>query len=256
MRLPIDVPALARAAADRGWTSGRRVAFDEGAALHHLLGETFGPAALQPFRLMVAPRMRRGTLYAYAEADAEELRRIAREVGAPEALAALDAARLEEKAMPDVWTPGRRLGFDVRLRPVVRLASEVAPPADRQGGRRHGFRKGAEVDAFLAAALDDPDRAAMANAGRTREEVYCEWLNARLGEAADVERAILAVFRRTLAARGGKAREGPDATLHGTLVVRDSDAFADRLRRGIGRHKAYGYGMLLLRPPQAASPGD
>lgn len=64
VRLPVDLAALARAAGDRGWTRGRRTAFDEGAALHHLLGETCGPGVLQPFRLMVAPRARQGRLYA------------------------------------------------------------------------------------------------------------------------------------------------------------------------------------------------
>lgn len=30
------------------------------------MAEVFGPAALQPFRLLVAPRAQTGTLYAYA----------------------------------------------------------------------------------------------------------------------------------------------------------------------------------------------
>ena len=48
---------------------------DEGLALHHLLGEAFGTAILQPFRLMVAPRASKGTVYAYSSLDADELRR-------------------------------------------------------------------------------------------------------------------------------------------------------------------------------------
>ena len=56
---PLISLALARAA--RGGADGPAVAapaFDEGRALHHLLGEAFGPGALQPFRLVVAPRAR------------------------------------------------------------------------------------------------------------------------------------------------------------------------------------------------------
>jgi CRISPR system Cascade subunit CasE len=41
---------------------------------------------------------------------------------------------------------------------------------------------------------------------------------------------------------------GPDATFTGVLQVRDPDAFAGLLARGIGRHRAFGFGMLLLRP--------
>ena len=46
--------------------------------------------------------------------------------------------------------------------------------------------------------------------------------------------------------------EGPDATVHGTMTVTDPTAFARLLAHGVGRHRAYGYGMLLLRPPGAA----
>ena len=62
------------------WAGGRKLGaqYDEGLALHHLLGETFGPAVLQPFRLLVAPRAQDGTLYAYAAMDAGALRQKAR----------------------------------------------------------------------------------------------------------------------------------------------------------------------------------
>jgi len=255
-RLPVDLPALARAAGERGWTRGRRAAFDEGRALHHLLGEAFGPGALQPFRLVVAPRARSGTLWAYTEADANALRETAAPVALSEAAeAALPLAHLTTKPMPDIAAPGRRLGFDIRLRPVVRLASAIAAPADRVGSRQQGFKAGAEVDAFLAVALRDPDRSAMRKSGRRREEVYMSWFADRVGAAAEVEEVRLSAFRRSLAAHEhGRGTDGPDATLHGTLIVRDRDEFADRLRRGVGRHKAYGYGMLLLRPPRRPVP--
>jgi CRISPR system Cascade subunit CasE len=44
------------------------------------------------------------------------------------------------------------------------------------------------------------------------------------------------------------ASEGPDATIHGELTVTNSEAFGRLLATGVGRHSAYGYGMLLLRP--------
>jgi CRISPR system Cascade subunit CasE len=46
-----------------------------------------------------------------------------------------------------------------------------------------------------------------------------------------------------------RTHEKPDVTLRGRLSITDSAAFADLLRRGVGRHKAFGFGMLLLRPP-------
>ena len=49
---------------------------------------------------------------------------------------------------------------------------------------------------------------------------------------------------------GVKGEQGgsPDATLQGTLAVVDSGAFQALLARGVGRHRAFGFGMLLLRP--------
>ena len=40
-----------------------------------------------------------------------------------------------------------------------------------------------------------------------------------------------------------------DAVLRGVLSITNPRAFAELLARGIGRHRSYGYGMLLLRPP-------
>ena len=252
--LPVDLNALAAAAGDRGWTKGRSQAFDEGAALHHLLAETFGPRALQPFRLLVAPRQRRARLYAYTQEEPAMVLETAQSAAVPEVVEALPLGEMRSREMPATWAAGRRLGFDLRLRPVVRLATAIPPPTDRTGRRHHGFAKGSEVDAFLARALREPDRDALIVAGETRERVYRAWLQDRVGERATLEDARLAAFRRTLTQRGGRAVEQPDAVLHGTLVVEQPDAFMAMLANGVGRHKAYGFGMLLLRPPGAPVP--
>ena len=44
---------------------------------------------------------------------------------------------------------------------------------------------------------------------------------------------------------------GPDVVLKGRLQVDDSDAFTQLLRRGIGRHRAFGFGMVLLKPARS-----
>ena len=89
---------------------------------------------------------------------------------------------------------------------------------------------------------------------RKREQVYAEWLSAKMtrsgGASLDVEATKLVSFQRTQSVRKLHTRhsEGPDAVMRGTLTVADPAAFAALLARGIGRHRAYGYGMLLLRP--------
>ncbi|RDW11761.1 type I-E CRISPR-associated protein Cas6/Cse3/CasE, partial [Paracoccus thiocyanatus] len=102
-----------------------------------------------------------------------------------------------------------------------------------------------EIDAFLAEAL-------RSGSARPREAVYLDWLAARLAPAARLERenSRLHAFQRSAINRNGRALDGPDAIIHGTLSVTDPAGFADLLARGIGRHRSYGYGMLLLRPPQ------
>ena len=39
--------------------------------------------------------------------------------------------------------------------------------------------------------------------------------------------------------------------MRGILTITDAAAFSNLLARGVGRHRAYGYGMLLLRPARA-----
>lgn len=219
-------------------------ALDLGDAFHGLLRAAFGPQAPQPFRYIDE----RQGLLAYTTMDA---RAIEAQVALADPLAADtlglsasgqgDGYRL--RAFPDRWREGQVLGFEVRVRPTVRSA---------QG----------ECDAFLhAAALAD-------GAPLQRDAVYGEWLRSQLGaregsprqvwqdavEVLDVRLAafrLLPVVRRTQGV-GGKPRkarpvQGPDAVLSGTLRVRDSAAFACLLARGIGRHRAFGFGMLLLR---------
>lgn len=242
---PLDTNRLARWAGTRGWVQrkGQHITFDEGRALHHLITETLGAGVFKAFRLLVASRKTVGNLYAYSPLNAEELRSAAATHALPEHLAVLRAERIESKPMPSNWRAGQQLGFDVRIRPVRRLRTELTSPHGR-------FREGAEVDAFLVHALRRSPNAV--DAAHKRESVYLEWLAEQLAPTATLvrEHSRLARFRRVRVARtAGQGPEGPDATIHGDLIVADPSRFSALLARGAGRHRAYGYGMLLLRPP-------
>jgi len=242
IRLRVNMRALHRFGVTRGF--GKAGGLDEGATLHHLLGESFGPGALQPFRLLVARGERSGTLYGYSLQSDQVLRDMAETVAPPEALEALDIGALAALPRPThLFTVGKRLGFDVKLRPTVRLRKPVG-----------GARAGAERDAFQAEAeRDHPDqRSTMKKSERGRADVYIDWLAARLGKAATLECGAtrLASFQRVRSLRGGKVIEDPEAIIHGTLRITDPVVFLDLMKRGVGRHRAYGYGMVLLRPPQ------
>ena len=270
LRVHVDLNALARYADDRSWTKRTRdgresdAGFDEGRALHHVLDESFGPGTLRPFRLMAPRDKTLGSIYAYTTQTEAGIRDAVSAAAPPEAARILGLDRFEFKAMPTAWTTGRRLGFDVRIRAIVRIKGELPNP-------RHPskpYKSGSELDAFFVEALrkfpgsrpvmidGEATPSGMLEAGRTREAVYRDWLAARFGAAAtlDPEQSTMQKFHRSRIARAGGSLEGPDVVFHGTLTITDPVAFAGLLANGIGRHKAYGYGMLLLRHPERRAP--
>lgn len=208
---------------------------DVGYLIHCASGELFRDAAPAPFRF---EDLGRGALriLAYSDRAADELERSARDA-TPDARDRLPAPRVEGRRMPREWKVGGRLAFEVRACPVVRKSSE---------GPQH--RKGAEVDAFLA-------RCWTTEGPVSREAVYTEWLAGELGRrGARLRLTTMRAFRRErfirrdhAQARTSHVAERPDALLAGELEVTDSAAFSALLRRGIGRHRAFGFGMLLLR---------
>lgn len=223
-----------------------RQASDLGDALHGLLRAAFGDAAPQPFRYLDE----RQGLLAYTPMDAAAM---AAQVALADPLAAqtlgLGANSHHEgyrlRPFPTQWAAGQVLGFEVRVRPTVRAA------------------KG-EQDAFLHAV------ALAQGATLQREAIYARWLREHLApssglsrepwqgavELLDVQLSAfqrLAIVRRAQAMAGERRRaraiEGPDALLKGRLRVTDPVAFAHLLARGVGRHRAFGFGMLLLNRP-------
>lgn len=206
---------------------------DLGYALHTLLAAAFGVIAPKPFRYFDDAR----GLLAYTTHDADSLQ-LAAQTAAPDVHAVLGLERFATRSFPTEWSVGRRLAFELRVRPVLRT------------------HEGRERDVFLA----EIDKRGMPEGELSREAVYADWLARELarGGAAKVERLRLDGFRLAASLRKsdvsegkrpGKRVAGPDALFSGELTVHDSTGFAALLARGIGRHRAFGFGMLLLRPP-------
>ncbi|MFG1478962.1 type I-E CRISPR-associated protein Cas6/Cse3/CasE [Xanthobacter sp. V4C-4] len=135
---------------------------DEGYAWHALLTAAFGrDLAPKPFRVL-GRRGRAPQLLAYSAHDGATLAAHADAFCDPLAHQALNIATLAGKPMP-AFAAGRRLGFEVRVRPVVRT--------DGPGGRDSV----AERDAYAAAC-------ARAGAGPRPDpaDVFADWTQARL----------------------------------------------------------------------------
>ncbi|MFO0601597.1 MAG: type I-E CRISPR-associated protein Cas6/Cse3/CasE [Polyangiales bacterium] len=220
---------------------------DTGYFVHCVLGELFGDGSLKPFKITTSegPTV---DLLGYTTRSHEALRRHAQEFADPAIHALCRWEGLASKELPDRWEAGRALDFEVRASPTVRTHHGV------EGGARH--EKGREVDAYVATQW----RPSGGGERPTREAVYREWFaqhferhaGARLVhvEVAGYQRATL--LRRTQGeSRKGHFSERPDVTFTGTLEVIDPADFDALLRRGVGRHRAFGFGMLLLRPARA-----
>jgi CRISPR system Cascade subunit CasE len=66
----------------------------------------------------------------------------------------------------------------------------------------------------------------------------------------EAQRRSILVRRTHGTARRSHLTERPDVLFGGTIEVTDAQAFPQLLERGVGRHRAFGFGMMLLRPPR------
>lgn len=234
--LPVDPVALAAFAVAEELSDD-----DSGYALHTALRRRFGSAAPQPFRLLGAEGS--STLLGYVP-DAQALDEAA---GLPAVDPMIDRIFPQApqcKPMPATWRRGQRLAFEVRARPLVRYGARARAARAAAGKRGAGER-----DAFLAAIESAP-----AEQHVDRELVYRQWLDGTVRGAADLSSVRVAAMRRLRVRRSvhtpGETTvfEGYDVVFRGVLEVQEPDAFMRLLARGVGRHAAFGFGMLLLRP--------
>ena len=215
---------------------------DEGYLMHCLLRELWQQQAPMPFVLRGRGRVL--DVWGYSRVDAATLVDHARAFGDPSLLAAIaDLDAIDSKVMP-CFAAERRLGFLLRACPVVRLARAT-----------HEHRAGAEVDAFLARCF-----AASEDGPESRESVYTEWLTEKVDHpeitGVKLDRVRVAsmarerLLRRTHGTpRTASALERPVVRFEGDLVVQDGQRFQAWLAHGVGRHRAFGFGAVMLVPP-------
>ena len=231
IHFPVDAAAFGRWSGRRALTIGG--AFDPGHACHVLLSALFGKAAFQPFRLF-APQRGDWSIYGVSQQSLEELQATANMVAPPEMLGILDMVGARSKTLPESFAQGLRIGFDITMSPTRRKGSS-------------------ERDAFTCEALhrfpESPD--GMRNAGIGREDVYRKWFAEKILGAADLEIFRMVSYQRRVMIRSGSKVHGPEAIFQGTLRVLDPVAFGAIVHAGLGRGRAYGYGLMLLRPADA-----
>lgn len=228
VRIPVDMQALRTYAVLTGTND------DEGSyALHHAMRRVWGDVAPQPFHpTFDGPEP---NVVGYVASDARMTRRTVQE----EALRVFGEP--ERKNLPFPLASGDRHSFRIRVRPLVRYGRDVADRIEKETGRRPP----SEMDAVQAETMRT-GRQADASA------VTRSWIERRFGEAASIEAFTLhdyahqRVSRPTHGPAGMRSIAGSTAIVTGTLRIEDEERFRAIVARGVGRHAAFGYGMLML----------
>ena len=281
VKLPVNQREFTSWALDRGYLSvpradgrGRPKEADIGYALHSVLSTLFGAHAPRPFAVpeINGHRQRSKTagpgrscidLLGYTDAPLDTLRTLA-ELADDELQNTINWDGAKCRPMPQRWPKNIRLRFDLRACPVRRLRHQLTTAPQARKLPERTFEANSEIDEYHAAVIQARD------AGKTlptQPEAYKGWLGRRFapqpGEpqtAALVENSTsIKAYRTTRLLRRAAAadKQGssqwltrPEVLFSGLLEIIEPDAFPELLRRGVGRHCAFGFGMLLLGPPR------
>ncbi len=207
---------------------------DLGYAIHQALTETFGAAAPKPFHFF---ETRDFKLLAYSRYTVSQLidfglQQKQKAKGWELSSAALNFPAMEAVPLRRPCVLGDRYHFAVRTRPVTRISH----------AKERGLSR--ECDVFLHAIAHKT-----AEAWLDRQTVYLSWFGEQVANAgAKVGEVRIRSMKRTQVYRkGAPSLDGPDVTFTGTLEISDAEMFSQFVARGIGRHRAFGFGMLLLR---------
>lgn len=224
LRIPVQPPKLLQFATQHGV-----VQEDEtmGYVLHAWLTALFGEKAPKPFRYFE----RRNEVLAYSSHHAALMLEHAQAFASPQAWNALDVDNFMSKPMPAVWSAGQKLRMEV-----------LTCPVSRQGST--------EKDVYLRALDRHGDLAP------TRTQVYHDWFTAQTKDALQFEylevQGMKTRGRLLRRARSNGNRlmtiERPQILFSAAAIIGDTERFSALLARGMGRHRAFGFGMILLAP--------
>lgn len=229
VHLEIKTPSLV------SWArNNRHTLADKEYLVHTAMRITFGEKAPQPFEVFDNGN-RTLKVLGYSDSSEMELVEEMNLTAEPLLMQTIPPKAIRSKSMPDSWHEGRTFGFRVRCCPVSRRSDEKGHIVER--------------DVFLAACERSPEEQI------DRETVYSEWFMERIApfkgaEILDIHMKAfrLREFRRRDSKRKLQNLTRPETIFDGVLKVVDSQGFGAMLREGIGRHKAFGFGAIFLRP--------
>lgn len=241
------------------WGHSVRLGGDAGYLFHAASRKIFGELGPQPFLI----QSEHGRVLGYTAASEEQLRNCINLYSALDSPVLLQALRLPPaccKSMPERWISGQQYRYSVFCRPTARNDKIEGDVWLLETHRRY-------LDAVNDQSFSGTLQEYRQQHNNLREPIYRAWFQRQfdgnekegIPQAAQLETiSIDGCQCNMLTARGGKEHSGaptkgkkrnmPEISLSGVLRVADSQAFARLVKRGIGRHRAFGYGMLLLKP--------
>ncbi|MCF1506014.1 type I-E CRISPR-associated protein Cas6/Cse3/CasE [Afifella sp. H1R] len=155
--------------------------------------------------------------------------------------------RIESKPFAPAFTTGQRLAFDLRLNATVDRKTGT-------GANGKALRKRCDVAMDLMQREEREGRMRRGDRAMRREalaqEAAAEWLSSRAEAAGFALEALTLGGYRAERIDRGKGRPGTIGVfdLKGLVSITDPAAFLDRLTTGFGRAKAFGCGLMLVRP--------
>ena len=194
-------------------------------ASHYLLREAFGPKAFKTYRFMGGRDIGDFvSIYAYTELNLDDLCWNFSTFAPPDVMQVVNIDNLSCREVPNSIPRGSEIPFDVKVIPIR---------------RQQETRK--EIDVHT--------HNKMAGMTLIPKESYFEWMEERLGVGVllDFERFHIVDSQRRTSLRKGKVISKKEISVSGVMKIIDPDDFQAILKRGIGRHKSYGFGMILLR---------
>ena len=233
----IEPKAFMAFAREQGLDSGRGE-LDLGYIGHAWLKAAFGGLAPGRWRLFMPGPMQRQSMpariLAYSDHPAEALVDQLARFGPPSVEAVCSTGAIQGKILPQEWPTNRNYAFEALCCPVGRKA-----------------RQGTEKDVFLLAAEQLPEERL------ERGQVYQDWFKTRAEavEGIQILKVDVSAFRLVKVMRKTqdnprKPRQAvrPQAEFRGILRANGDHGLLALLRQGVGRHRAFGFGMILLRP--------
>lgn len=165
------------------------------------------------------------------------------------------AWRIQSRPYAPAVPVGARLRFELRANPVV--SRSVDGKAKRHDVVMEAKKRLLEARGLTRWSDWIPDRRDPDGNPDPRPPLYAlvqlscaDWLGKRadeLGFIADADSLVVEAYQKQ---RGGKKGQLQFSTVdfRGNLTVTDAERFARTLQKGIGPAKAFGCGLLLVRP--------